>query len=85
MSGAKKWLSKGIPFSGEHSLSKMLLNPDQPKLPEAPAPPPTIDDAVANQQAADKRRRRKGYAATVLTSPTGVGSSPVGSKPLLGS
>ena len=57
----------------------------QPKVPPPPPPPPTIDDATAAQQSADAARKRRGYAATVLTGPTGVGKSPTAQKTLLGS
>ena len=56
----------------------------KPPAPPAPAPVPTIDDAKAEQDSKDAARRRRGAAATILTGPEGVGSSPVGTKTLLG-
>jgi len=57
---------------------------EKPKMPPPPPPPPQIDDALEEQKTKDAARRRRGAAATVLTSPTGVGDSPVGKKTLLG-
>lgn len=57
----------------------------KPKMPPPPPPPPQIDEATERTKEQDAARRRRGYSATVLTSPTGVGTSPVGTKTLLGS
>jgi len=46
---------------------------------------PTIDNARARQQSDDALRRKRGRQASVLTGPEGVGSSPVGTKTLIGS
>ncbi len=58
---------------------------DMPAPPPPPPPPPTTDDAAAAQSSRDAARRRRGAAASILTAPEGVGSSPVGTKTLLGS
>jgi hypothetical protein len=57
---------------------------ETPGLPEPPGPPPTIDDAKVAQQKADAARRRRGRAATYLTTPRGVASTPVGTRALTG-
>lgn len=58
----------------------------KPKMPEPtpPPPPPTVDDASSKQTARDQMRKRRGAAASILTSPEGVGDAPVGNKTLLG-
>lgn len=53
--------------------------------PKPPPPPPTVDDARGEMEAKDAARRRRGMAATVLSGKQGVGSSPTGTKTLLGS
>lgn len=80
MGGPVKSVVKGVTgFVGD-----MLGFGDMPKMPKPPGPPPTIDEAAESQQASDEARRRRGRAASILTSPTGVGSTPVGTKSLLG-
>lgn len=64
---------------------KKLFGGDKPKMPPPPPPPPMIDDAMEEQRSRDATRRRKGMAASIYTSPTGVGSAAVGTKTLLGS
>jgi hypothetical protein len=63
-------------------MASLFSSPETPKM---PPPPPTIDKARGEAEAKDAARRRRGAAASVLTSPEGVGSSPVGTKTLLGS
>jgi hypothetical protein len=58
--------------------------PAMPAPPPPPAPPPSIDDASERQSRADAARRRRGRAATVLTSPAGVGEQAAATKTLLG-
>lgn len=65
-------------------MGGMFKKPKQPKLPPPPPPPPTVDDAMMSQNAMDTARRRKGSAATILTGPSGINSSPVGTSSLLG-
>lgn len=53
----------------------------------APAAPPKMEDAAASNQASrDQLRTRRGAAASILTSPTGVepAASSIGTKTLLG-
>lgn len=57
---------------------------DSPQMPDAPEPPPTIDDARVKQDQADQARRRRGRAASIYTSATGVGPTPVGKQTLAG-
>ena len=64
---------------------KKFFKGDKVKLPPPPPPPPSIDEAMESQSARDASKRRRGMAASILTSPTGVGSAPVGTKTLLGS
>lgn len=72
-------------------VKSVFGEPDMPQAPAVPPPPPpppskeTADNAVATQNAKDEARRRRGAAATVLTGPEGVGSTPVATKSLLGS
>jgi hypothetical protein len=66
------------------AFGDMLGFGETPGMPEAPPPPPTIDDARDKQSALDRARRRRGRAAGLYTSPTGVGSSPVGKQQLAG-
>lgn len=66
-------------------MSGILSSPDMPAPPPPPPPPPTMDDASAAQSQQDEMRRRRGAQASILTSPEGVGSAPVGTKTLLGS
>lgn len=88
MSGPVKSLTKGIfKASGGWILDAAgdaLGFNDKIKMPPPPPGVPTIDDAAENQSQRDAMRRRRGRAASILTSPTGVGSTPVGSKTLLG-
>lgn len=87
MGGPVKKVTRGIGgalggvFGG---IGDMLGFGDKIRMPEPPPPPPTVDDAAESQRAADEARRRRGRAASILTSPTGVGSTPVGTKSLLG-
>jgi len=66
-------------------MSGIFSGPDMPAPPPPPPPPPTMDDAAASQSQRDEMRRRRGAQASILTSPEGVGSAPVGTKTLLGS
>ena len=66
-------------------MSGIFSGPDMPAPPPPPPPPPTMDDASASQSQRDEMRRRRGAQASILTSPEGVGSAPVGTKTLLGS
>ncbi len=66
-------------------MSGILSSPDMPAPPPPPPPPPTTDDAATSQSQRDEMRRRRGAQASILTSPEGVGSAPVGTKTLLGS
>jgi hypothetical protein len=63
-----------------------LFGSKAPKMPAPPPPPPTVDDATEKQAQADAARRRKGMAATIYTSPSGLsGQTKTGQKTLLGS
>jgi len=66
-------------------VKSVFGGPDMPAPPPPPPPPPTTDDAAASQSQRDEMRRRRGAQASILTSPEGVGSAPVGTKTLLGS
>ena len=59
--------------------------PLPPPPPAAPPPVPTIDTAKVRKQSDDSIRRKRGRQASVLTSPEGVGFTPVGTKTLIGS
>lgn len=65
-------------------MSNLFSMPDMPPPPTPPPPPPTKDDAADAQAARDVMRKRKGRAATVLTSPTGINSENTGASTLLG-
>lgn len=47
--------------------------------------PPTIDEARRRSEAANAARRRRGRQASILTGPTGVGSTPISQRSLIGS
>jgi hypothetical protein len=64
---------------------KSVFGSPNMSAPPPPPPPPTTDDAAAMQSRNDEARRRRGSQASILTSPEGVGSAPVGTKTLLGS
>jgi len=53
------------------------MSPSPPKPPAPPPPPPTIDQAAQQADANNLIRRRQGYAATVLSKQTTLGSTPV--------
>jgi hypothetical protein len=80
-------------ISAPINLVKGALGVGQPSMPAAPPTvvvPPPPDTATASnnaQQQADLLRQRQGRAANVLTGTQGVapGSTPVGTKVLLGS
>lgn len=59
------------------------FSPPKPKVPKAPAPPPTIDDSVALQEAQARIRERRGRAASMLTGERGI-PSPLGASSILG-
>jgi hypothetical protein len=66
-----------------------FLFPKPPKIVAPPAPPAGVaDPAVQAAQAAEleRQKKRRGFAATILTSPQGVlGAAPTTKKTLLGS
>ena len=54
------------------------------QTPEAPAPPPTVNEAAQNQDYLDRLRKRKGAASTILV-PDYIGAKPQsGAKAVLG-
>lgn len=56
-----------------------------PAAPPPPPPTPRIDEARARREAQDAANRRRGRQASVFTGSEGVGSTPVGTKTLVGS
>jgi len=51
-----------------------------PKMPQLPAPPPTVDDAAVKKAAEDERQRirlMRGRSSTILTGGTGVIDDPM--------
>ena len=83
MGGPVKKLAK-ISMMPLEWAGKALGMGETPGLPPEPAKPPTVDDAAEAQRKADEARKRRGRAATYLTTPRGVASSPVGTKTLVG-
>lgn len=60
----------------------------QVQAPPPPAPPPpvpTVSDVRARRNVVDAMAKKKGQAASVLTSPEGVGATPTQTKTLIGS
>lgn len=68
-------------------MGAVLSKPKTPALavPEAPPPPPTIDDAKRGQIEGDRARMRRGRAATILSGDQGDTTKPTtGASKLLG-
>lgn len=61
-------------------MSALFAKP--PKMPDAPAPPPTIDEAAQSQDYVDRLRRRRGRASTILVPDATAPAA--GAKALLG-
>ena len=63
-----------------------LFGGKKPQLPEAPLPPPTINEAARAQDVSDAARRRRGRASTILVPDAGMGaaSNGVGAAPMTG-
>lgn len=60
------------------------MSPSPPKMPAPAPPPPTVDQAAQQADANSLIRKRRGYAATVLSSPQ-VAPTTTGTRSVLGS